>query len=32
MSGFHHSPPYTVTLTVNETWEATIVEELLVFN
>jgi len=32
MSGRHSSPPYTVTLTVNETWEAAITEELLAFN
>jgi hypothetical protein len=28
MSALHSSPPYMVTLTVNETWEAAITEEL----
>ena len=32
MSSLHSSPPYTMTLTVNETWEAAILEELLAFN
>jgi GNAT superfamily N-acetyltransferase len=32
MSGLHNAPPYTVTLTMNETWEAAIIEELLAFN
>jgi len=32
VSGLHNSRLYTVTLTVNATWEATLVEELLAFN
>lgn len=32
MSGLQSSPPYSVTLTINETWEAAITEELLAFN
>ena len=32
MPGFDSSPPYTLTLTVSEAWEAAITEELLAFN
>lgn len=32
MCALSSSPPYTLTLTVNETWEAAIIEELLAFN
>jgi GNAT superfamily N-acetyltransferase len=32
MSALDISPPYTLTLTVNETWETAITEELLAFN
>jgi len=32
MSALHNSQPYTVTLKVNQSWEATIVEQLLAFN
>jgi GNAT superfamily N-acetyltransferase len=32
MSGLDSERPYTFTLTANETWEATIIEELLAFN